>query len=170
MLHTGEEAAPLPTGEAEEQGTIESPRQGEDTVPVGTRSGVTGETATEGSELEKAQGQIALLKEQLLRKAAEFENYRRRTIEERNALVAFATEGLMRDLLPILDDFDRSIANAKQQPDFDSFYAAMELVRSKLLRVLEQRGLKPFDSAGKPFDIEFHDAVMRVPSPDIEPG
>ncbi len=150
----------------EESANIEESRAAAD-QGVEDRAGA-GKDSTE--QTEELRAQIDQLKDQLLRRAAEFENFRRRTREEQNTLAAFAAEGLIMELLPVLDDLDRSLGAGRQHPDFDSFFKGMELVRTKLARVLELRGLKPLDSVGKPFDVDFHDAMLQIPSKDIPPG
>ncbi len=121
-------------------------------------------------KLAEAQKTAEALKDQLLRKAAEFENYRRRTETEYANLIRSANENLILALLPVLDDFSRSLKSGKDKPDFDLFYRGVELIRSKLTRTLEIEGLKAFDSTGKPFDVQFHDALLMVPSPNVPPN
>jgi len=113
--------------------------------------------------------QIEKLKEQLLRKAAEFENYKRRSEETISSLAKTANEGLILELLSVIDDFDRSLKAGKEHPDWESFYEGVSLVRNKLMKVLQGRGLKPIESVGKPFDLEYHHAMMQVPRDDVEP-
>ncbi len=113
--------------------------------------------------------QIAQLKEQVLRKAAEFENYKKRTEETIASLAKTANEGLILELLSVIDDFDRSLKAGKEHADLESFYEGVFLVRNKLMKILEGRGLKPIESVGKPFDIEYHHAMMQVPRDDVAP-
>ncbi len=126
--------------------------------------------AGELSETEALRVEVAQLKDQLLRKIAEFENFRRRTREEKDTLLKFGAENIILDLLPVIDDFERSLAYGKEHPDFDSFYKGVEIIYGKLLRALENRGLEPLEVVGKPFDVEYHDALMQVPSDAHEPG
>ena len=114
--------------------------------------------------------QIDTLKDQLLRKAAEFENFRRRTREEQSMLVKYGNEGLILELLPVLDDFERSLKAGREHPDFDAFFKGTEMVRNKLVKVLESRGLKPVESAGLPFDERLHDALLQIPRNDVPSG
>jgi molecular chaperone GrpE len=114
--------------------------------------------------------QINALKEQLLRKAAEFENFRRRTREEQSMLVKYGNEGLILELLPALDDLDRSLKSGREHTDFDAFYKGAELVRNKLVKILEARGLKTIACVGTPFDENLHDALLQVPRADMAPG
>ena len=122
------------------------------------------------SETEALRVEVAQLKDQLLRKIAEFENFRRRTREEKETLLKFGAETIILDLLPVIDDFERSLAYGREHPDFDSFYKGIEIIYGKLLRALENRGLEPLEVVGKPFDVEYHDAMMQLPSDKYEPG
>jgi molecular chaperone GrpE len=110
------------------------------------------------------------LRDQLLRKVAEFENFKRRTREEKEILTQLGTEILMRDLLPVIDDFERSLEAGRDHADFNAFYDGVQIIYNKLLRTLEQRGLQPMNAKGKPFDVEYHDALLQVPSSEVEPG
>ncbi len=115
-------------------------------------------------ELLEANQLAETYKDQLLRKAAEFENYKRRTDQDFSNLIRNANENLLLSLLPVLDDLERSLKHGTNRSDPDSFYKGIELIRSKLGTVLEGQGLAPFDSVGKPFDVEYHDALMQVPN------
>ena len=120
-------------------------------------------------KLEEAQKSAEQLKDQLLRKAAEFENYRRRSAEEFSGLVRNANENLLSALLPVLDDFARSLRAGKDLKDYEAFYRGVELIAGKLTRILENEGLHAFDAEGKPFDVHYHDALLQVPRPDLPP-
>jgi molecular chaperone GrpE len=109
------------------------------------------------------------LKDKFLRKAAEFENFKRRTEQEGLSLRQYATESLILDLLPILDDFERSLRVSKERREFGAFYKGVELIYQKFLKSLEAKGLSPIDAAGKPFDVDLHDALMQIAREDIEP-
>lgn len=121
------------------------------------------------ANLAEAQKAAEVLKDQLLRKAAEFENYKRRTDGEYLNLIRNANENLLLALLPVLDDLSRSLKSGKEKPDFDLFYRGIELIETKLIRTLEGEGLKAFDSTGKPFDVAFHDALLMIPREDVPP-
>lgn len=118
----------------------------------------------------QAADEIHNLKDQLLRKVAEFENFRRRTTDEKSDLIRFANEGLIHELLTVVDDFDRSLKAGREHPDFDSFYKGIELVRGNLMKLLERRGVTPIVTAGRKFDVDFHDALLQLPRNDVEPG
>jgi molecular chaperone GrpE len=115
------------------------------------------------ADLETVVGQ---LKDQLLRKAAEFENYRKRVENENESFRKYASESVLTKILPVLDDFERSMkahqAAGQKSADDGGFMRGMELIFNKFKRTLELQGLKHFDVVGKPFDPEFHDALMQV--------
>lgn len=119
------------------------------------------------ARIEELQRSADSTRDQLLRKAAEFENYRRRVENDIANIVKNANEGLITALLPILDDLVRSLAQGKEAKDSDAFTKGVELIYAKLLRVLEQQGLTPFDSVGKPFDVDYHDALLQVVRNDV---
>ncbi len=118
------------------------------------------------AELEK---QCALLKDQLLRKAAEFDNYKRRTENDFASLAKYAAENIITQLVPVLDDFNRSLKSIREKAENDSFYKGIELIYAKLLKVLEAQGLKTMDVVGKEFNVDVHDALMQMPRADVPP-
>ena len=118
------------------------------------------------SELEK---QCAQLKDQILRKAAEFDNYKRRTENDFASLSRFAGENIIAQLLPVLDDFNRSLKTAKDRGENDPFYKGIELIYAKFTKVLEGQGMKTMEVLGKEFNVDFHDALMQMPRADVAP-
>ncbi len=133
-------------------------------------------TAQTPSELDRLKDSLAeavkqaeTYKDQLLRKAAEFENYKRRVEADYANLIRSANEGLILDLIPILDDFARSMKAAAENKEFEPFFKGVELIRTKLNKVLQSHGLASFDALGKPFDVAYHDALLLVPTRDHPP-
>jgi len=118
---------------------------------------------------EEARRTIEQLKDQLLRRAAEFENYKRRSEADIASIVRFANERLLKALLPVLDDFDRSLKAGRDRNAEDPFFRGVELVAAKLAKVLDQEGLEPFTSVGEQFDVDLHDAVLQLPRADVPP-
>ncbi len=110
------------------------------------------------------------LKDRFLRKAAEFENYKRRTEQELSAFSKYAHEQFIVDLLPILDDFERSLQISKERREFGPFYKGVELIYKKFYNLLESKGVKPIEAEGKPFDVELHNALMQVPKDNVKPN
>jgi len=118
------------------------------------------------SDLDK---QLASTREQLLRKAADFENYKKRTEAEIQNIVRYANENLILAVLPIVDDLERSLKAGKPADSDSAFYAGVELIYQKLHKVLDANGVTPLETVGKPFDVHFHDALMQMPTAEAEP-
>lgn len=123
----------------------------------------------ESKKLKELESRADALKDQLLRKAAEFENYKRRTENEISNIYKFAGESLISDLLPALEDFDRVMKQWDEKQDIDTFRKGVELVYGKFRKTLEKQGLKVIDSIGKPFDVNLHDAIMQMENGGLEP-
>jgi len=120
-------------------------------------------------KLAEAEKAAQLYKDQFLRKAAEFENFRRRSEADYINLIKNANEDLLASLLPVLDDFSRSLKSGKDTKDFDAFLKGVELIYNKFSKLLEAQGLTPFESTGKPFDVAYHDALLQMPRNDVPP-
>jgi molecular chaperone GrpE len=101
-----------------------------------------------------------------VRAVAEFDNVRKRNAREREEYIRYANESVLRDLLPVLDNFDRALQAARSEPAA-AVTTGVELIQRELLRVLEKFGLTSFVSVGQPFDPERHEAVARVQRPDL---
>ena len=120
-------------------------------------------------ELEK---NLALYKDQLLRKAADFENFKKRVEHESINLVRFANEDLLEKLLPVLDDFERSLKAMQSNNkaiDNGGIVKGIELIYNKLQKILEQYGVKPMDVVGQPFDPHLHDALQQITTNEYPP-
>jgi len=102
-----------------------------------------------------------------LRALADFENYRRRVQREREEWTRLAQERLLRDLLPVLDNFDRALQVDPDPGQLQGFVAGIELIRRELLKVLERIGVISFSAVGEPFDPQRHEAVMRVETTEV---
>lgn len=122
------------------------------------------------TRLDEAQKTLDGCRDQLLRKAAEFENYKRRSETEFAAIIKNANEYLLMSLLPVVDDFVRSKKSARESKDVEAINAGVEMIYNKMVKILEKQGLVPFDSLGKPFDVEYHDALMQIPREDVPPS
>lgn len=126
--------------------------------------------AEAGDPLEEAQKEITELKDKYLRLYAEFENFRRRTAKEKLELVSTANAGLLKSLLPVVDDFERAISSfeALQTPEMESFKEGIGLIYSKLIRTLENEGLQAMDIQNADFNSDFHESVAQFPAPSEE--
>jgi molecular chaperone GrpE len=123
----------------------------------------------DSSQVEKLNKEVAELKDKYLRLYSEFENYRRRTAKERLDLIKTASEDLMTEILPVVDDFERAFKAHQKESDASKVREGNQLVFHKLLRILEQKGLKPMeDLSGKPFDAETQEAITQIASPNEE--
>mgnify|MGYP000712223207 CR=1 FL=1 len=127
------------------------------------------EVETVKKQLSECEKQTAQVKDQLLRKAAEFENYKRRMENDIATLAKFASENVITQFLPLIDDFNRSL-KAGQTLSSDPFYKGVEMILSKFMKVLESQGVKTMETVGKEFNVEFHDALMQMPKEDVAPN
>jgi molecular chaperone GrpE len=107
------------------------------------------------------------LKELLLRRQAEFDNYRKRTEKERSEFLQYAGMELVRDMLPILDDFDRARKVEAGNPEYAK---GVEMIYSRMYETLKKVGMEPIEAEGKHFDPHLHQAVERVETKDAEDG
>ncbi|MEO0405351.1 MAG: nucleotide exchange factor GrpE, partial [Bacteroidota bacterium] len=128
----------------------------------------TAETAQEGQEqdpLEKAQSDINDWKDKYTRLYAEFDNFRKRTSKERIDLIKNAGKDVLVDLLPLIDDFDRAVKAGEESEDSKGIDEGFMLIQQKFYKALESKGVKPMNSIGEPFDVEFHEAITNIPAP-----
>ncbi|MCL6495954.1 MAG: nucleotide exchange factor GrpE [Ignavibacterium sp.] len=100
-------------------------------------------------------------KEKFLRKAAEFENYKRRTENDQLNLINYAAESFIKKILPIVDDFERSLEHINDSNDYEKLKEGVQLIYNKLVRVLDEQGVKKIEAVGKPFDVHYHEALMQ---------
>jgi molecular chaperone GrpE len=128
------------------------------------------ETETLKEQLVQSEEKIKELEDRLLRLAAEYDNFRKRTAREFEALCQNANENLIAKLLDTLDNFERALESAKSSNDYDSFHKGVELIYTHLKELLEKEGLKEIQAVCKPFDPNFHEAVTQCESEEHEEG
>ena len=116
------------------------------------------------AELAKAKALAEEHYSQLQRLQADFDNYRKRTQKEKTELIKYASERLVGELLPVLDNFDRAVSAAKVNLDFTSFSQGVEMILRQMQTALSTEGLKVMEAVGQPFDPNLHEAVLRVES------
>ena len=119
--------------------------------------------AEEKDPLEAAQEEIAKLKEQMLYKAAEFDNYRKRTIKEKADLLLNGAKKTVLAVLPVMDDMERAIAEGKKTDDPEVIRQGMELIYQKFIKALEGLGVKAIDTKDQDFNVDMHEAIAMVP-------
>lgn len=131
------------------------------------------------SKIVELESQLKDIQDKLLRKAAEFENYKRRTENDQFNLINYAAESFIIKLLPIVDDFQRSMDHIDDLEKSKSVKDGIKLVYEKLHKLLNEQGIKKMQTKGEPFNVNYHDALMQkkddsVPShtvlEEIEPG
>ena len=139
----------------------EQTEQTEETVEDNTAAS-TEETAEEQVDpLEKALAEIEELKKQALYKQAEFENYRKRTIKEKADLILGGGEKTVTAILPVLDDFERALADKSEDPA--AIREGMQLIYNKFVKTLEGLGVKKIETENADFNVDFHESRALVP-------
>jgi molecular chaperone GrpE len=118
-----------------------------------------------------AEEKYAELNDRFIRLYAEFENFRRRSNKERLDVISSANAGLLKDLLPVLDDFERAIINNDQVTDIEIVKEGFALIHNKFKSILDSKGLKEMNAKGESFDSELHEAIANIPvSEDNQKG
>jgi molecular chaperone GrpE len=123
-----------------------------------------------GSELDELRREVQDKQDRLLRALAETENVRRRVERAADERVRYANESLLRDLIPVLDNFNRALEAAHAAGSTANVVEGVELIQREVLRVLERHGLTRYSAVGQPFDPARHEAIARVVSADAAPG
>lgn len=122
---------------------------------------LTKQLAEEKAKLEKEKKEYLFL-------MAEFDNFRKRTLKEKSDIIRNAAESAMKGILPIVDDFERGIEANKTTDDPNALREGMELIYNKLVKYLEQNGVKAIESTGTEFNADMHEAIAMVPAQDEE--
>ncbi len=105
-------------------------------------------------------------KDKFVRLYAEFDNYRRRTNEEKLNLIASAGKDVIGSMLPVLDNFERAIATNENLEDLAVIKEGFNLIFNQLKGILESKGLNPMEAKGLPFDSDLHEAIANIPAPE----
>ena len=119
-------------------------------------------------QVEKVVDEVAELRDRALRLTAELENVRSRAARELIEERKYASLGLARDLLPVVDNVDRAIEAAEKDGESSSLLEGFKLVRQQLLAVLAQHQCEAIEAEGQPFDPQFHEAILQQPSDEVE--
>ena len=123
---------------------------------------------TPEEKIAELEAQVADNRDQLLRKAAEFENFRKRMNQEKQSSIEYANQSLLLDIIPIIDNLERAIQAGENSTDYAAFLDGVKMIEKQLTTQLEGKwGLKRFISAGEPFDPNRHEALMMEKSPDV---
>ena len=129
----------------------------------GSENPEASENSEEQDPLEKAQAEIADLKDKWLRSVAEFENYRKRTLKERAELILNGGEKVITAILPIIDDMERAIENGQKTDDPEVLREGMTLIHQKFMKTLEAQGVSKIETEDADFNTDVHEAVAMVP-------
>jgi len=167
----------MSTNETKESVTMDEQQEN----PIAENEQLSSDAAAEQEEAVKAEGEqdakLAALERlaeenqnRYLRAQADFDNFRRRTLKEKEELAQYATAKLVGQLLPVLDNFQRALQTSGDAAQGDSFAKGVDMIYRQLFQVLESEGLKPMEPVGQPFDPEHHQAIMQVETDEYEEG
>ena len=120
-------------------------------------------------KMEEYENEIASLKDSLLRKAAEFENYKRRNENDQMNIIKYAAESFILNILPVYDDLERSLQHIDDENNIKSIKHGLKLVFDKFSKILDDHGVKKIESKGKPFDFNYHEALMQREEEGVPP-
>ena len=115
-------------------------------------------------ELSEANEKIAALEDKYIRQVAEFDNYRKRTMKEKAELIKNGGERTIESILPVLDDFERAIANMSKDESAAEAMKGIELIYNKFMGILKQNGLHKIETEGADFNTDYHEAIAMVPA------
>lgn len=147
---------PQETDQVEEEETVEEPQVIEE------------DTTNKLSDKERLEKELGEMKDKYLRIFAEFDNYRKRTIKERQDIIKLASKDALSALLPAVNDFERAIKVAQSEESEEKLPEGIVLVYNKLFKALEQQGIKQMVTDGEDFDPELHEALTKIPAPTEE--
>jgi molecular chaperone GrpE len=140
------------------------------TSEVISTSAVTEDVTSNNKESDKVVAEelspgekLAEVQDKYIRLAAEFDNYRRRTLREKMDLSKYAGETMLLKIIPLMDDFERALKNMETSTDFISWKNGIELIYSKFSEFLKQNGVKEIESINNTFNVNLHEAVAKVP-------
>lgn len=158
---TQEKESVEPQVTANEVATEEAPSSNND-----SENNSDNEAEDLGKKVESLEKELENAKKEYLFLMAEFDNFRKRTLKEKSEIIKNGAENAMRDLLPVIDDFERALKAIDENSEADSLKKGVDLIYNKFLKYLEKNGVKPIDSTGTDFDTELHEAVTTFPATD----
>ena len=147
--------------QTEQTEETEQTEQTDETVEDNTAASTEDTAEEQADPLEKALAEIEELKKQALYKQAEFENYRKRTIKEKADLILGGGEKTITAILPVLDDFERALADKSDDPA--AIREGMQLIYNKFVKTLEGLGVKKIETENADFNVDFHESIALVP-------
>ena len=159
-----EETAETQQNEAEEaeQAPEETAEQAEPQEEAAEKAESEKETGKKAPKKDPKDQKIEDLEDRLKRNLAEFDNFRKRTEKEKSAMFDMGAKSILEKLLPVIDNFERAFSTVPEDPEAAQYAKGMEMIYRQLLKNLEDAGARPIDCKGKPFDPNYHNAVMHV--------
>ena len=160
----------------ETQGGIEESEEAEDAAEESAEPKTWAEkkaakkAAKQDKKEEAYKEKIEQLEDRVMRQMAEFENFRKRTDREKQAMFETGAKSVIEKILPVVDNFERGFATVEAEDENDAFVGGMRMVYKQLMTELENMDVKPIEAVGKEFDPNFHNAVMQVASEEYESG
>ena len=155
----------------ERQGADDATKLQDEQVNAAEENATSDNVTDEGpeqKELEELKKKYDELNDSHLRLMAEFDNYRKRTMREKADLIKTGGEGALKNLLPIIDDFERALQNVRAAEDVEAVKEGVDLIFGKFMGYLSQQGVKPIEAIGKPFDTEEFEAISTIPAPELD--
>lgn len=149
--------------ENKEETTVKDSAKEEETIVE--KEGEKAAKEEEPKKTKSPEDELGDMKDKYLRLYAEFDNYRKRTLKERHDLIKLAGQDVIKAILPAVDDMDRAIRIADADDNDETVPEGIRLVYNKLLKSLEQQGVKPMETTGATFDPELHEALTKIPAP-----
>ena len=153
----------------ERQGADDATKLQDEQVNAAEENATSDNVTDEGpeqKELEELKKKYDELNDSHLRLMAEFDNYRKRTMREKADLIKTGGEGALKNLLPIIDDFERALQNVRTAEDVEAVKEGVDLIFGKFMGYLSQQGVKPIEAIGKPFNTEEFEAIATIPAPE----
>jgi molecular chaperone GrpE len=120
-------------------------------------------------KITELENELADHKDRLLRKIAEFDNYKRRTENDQLNLFKYAAESFIIKMLPVIDDFERSIKHSTDAKDLNTVVDGVRMIYEKFMKLLEDQGVKKIEAVGFPFDVHYHEAMLQRPAEGVSP-
>ncbi len=150
--------------------TVEAPDDAAGESENSSDAAVEIEAAPELTEEEKLTAQVAELEDRLLRSAAEFDNFKKRTARRFEEIVRSANDRILLQLLDVIDNFERAFDHGDEQADLEGYREGMKLIYEQLTTLLDKHEVLPIEAVGRPFDPNLHEAVMQTESDEYPEG
>lgn len=150
----------------EEEENIENMEEQDTSSKASSKKSKKGKMVSK-DKFEKLEQEKAELNDKFVRLFAEFDNYKKRTSRERLELLQTASKGLIMKMLPVMDDFERAVTSMETD-DLEQVKEGVNLLKQKFWGVLHSEGVQPIDAMGQEFDVDFHEALTKIPAPTEE--